>query len=89
MSMGLSDRKPSDQIAIIAIDEQSIDNIGRWPWSRDVHARLIDQLAAAKAKVIGNTILYFDPQRDPGYGFIMQAIELVTSGIPEGERAGC
>lgn len=87
-SMGLSDRKPSDQIAIIAIDEQSIDNIGRWPWSRDVHARLIDQLAAAKAKVIGNTILYFDPQRDPGYGFIAQAIELVTSAIPEGGVPG-
>ena len=25
-------RTPSDKIAVIAIDKQSIDNIGRWPW---------------------------------------------------------
>ena len=35
-------RRPSDRIAIIAIDDQSIANIGRWPWPRDVHAQLID-----------------------------------------------
>jgi len=33
-------RAPSDRVAIIAIDQQSIDNIGRWPWSRDVHAKM-------------------------------------------------
>ena len=32
-------RTPSDKVAVIAIDKQSIDNIGRWPWPRDVHAR--------------------------------------------------
>ena len=33
-----SGRQPSDRIAVIAIDDQSIANIGRWPWPRDVHA---------------------------------------------------
>ena len=28
-------RQPSDRIAVIAIDDQSIANIGRWPWPRD------------------------------------------------------
>ena len=41
-------RQPSDRIAIIAIDDQSVANIGRWPWPRDVHAQLIDKLAAAR-----------------------------------------
>ena len=27
-----SARAPSDRIAVIAIDDQSIANIGRWPW---------------------------------------------------------
>ena len=45
-------RQPSDRIAVIAIDDQSIANLGRWPWSRDIHAKLIDKLAAAKAKTI-------------------------------------
>ena len=38
---------PSDKIAVIAIDDQSISNIGRWPWSREVHAKMIDKLADA------------------------------------------
>ena len=53
-----SSRTPSDKIAIIAIDKQSIDNIGRWPWSREVHAKMIERLAAAKAKVIGYTVFF-------------------------------
>ena len=63
-------RQPSDRIAVIAIDDQSIANIGRWPWTRDVHAQLIDQLAAAKAKTIVYTTFFFEPQTDRGLVFI-------------------
>nr|WP_295773624.1 serine/threonine-protein kinase [Rhodoferax sp.] len=63
-------RQPSDRIAVIAIDDQSIANLGRWPWSRDIHAKLIDKLAAAKAKTIIHTTLFFEPQMDPGLAFI-------------------
>ena len=52
-------RTPSDKIAVIAIDKQSIDNIGRWPWSRDVHAKMTDTLTGARAKVIVNTAFFF------------------------------
>ena len=45
---------------------QSIANIGRWPWSRDVHAKMTELLAGAKAKVIGNTVFFSEPQVDPG-----------------------
>mgnify|MGYP000748813090 CR=1 FL=1 len=37
-----SSAEPSDRIAVIAIDNESLKNIGRWPWSRDVHASMID-----------------------------------------------
>lgn len=63
-------RSPSDRIAVIAIDDQSIANIGRWPWSRDVHAALIDQLAAAKAKTIVHTAFFFEPQVDRSLAYI-------------------
>lgn len=68
-------RQPSDRIAIIAIDDQSIANIGRWPWPRDVHAQLIDQLAAAKAKTIAHTAFFFEPQTDRGLVFIRKMKE--------------
>ena len=63
-------RQPSDRIAVIAIDDQSIANLGRWPWSRDIHAKLIDKLAAAKAKTIVHTVFFSEPQVDPGLVFI-------------------
>jgi eukaryotic-like serine/threonine-protein kinase len=65
-------RQASDKIAIIAIDDQSIANIGRWPWSREVHARLIDQLSAAGAKTIAHTAFFFEPQTDRGSVYIQK-----------------
>jgi eukaryotic-like serine/threonine-protein kinase len=59
-------KPPSDRIAIIAIDENSIKNIGRWPWSRDISAGMIDKLTEAKAKVISNGILLSEEQKDEG-----------------------
>ncbi len=53
-----SHRDAGDKIAIIAIDDESIANIGRWPWSRDIQAKMLDKLSAAKPKVIGNTIFF-------------------------------
>lgn len=71
-------RQPSERIAIIAIDDQSIANIGRWPWPRDVQAKLIDQLSAAKAKTIVNTTLFFEPQTDRGMVYIRKMKDLLA-----------
>lgn len=75
-------RQPSDRIAVIAIDDQSIANLGRWPWPRDIHAKLIDQLAAAKAKTIVHTAFFFEPQVDPGLVFIRK-LKAALGGTPE------
>lgn len=69
-------RAPSDRIAVIAIDDQSIANIGRWPWSRDVHAQLIDKLTEARAKTIVHTAFFFEPQQDRGLEYIRQLRQL-------------
>jgi serine/threonine-protein kinase len=69
-------RTPSDKIAVIAIDDQSIANIGRWPWSREVHARMTDILAGAKARVIVNSAFFFEPQIDPGLTYVNKLLEL-------------
>ncbi|MGV3492558.1 MAG: CHASE2 domain-containing serine/threonine-protein kinase [Ramlibacter sp.] len=82
-------RQPSDRIAIIAIDDQSIANIGRWPWPRDVHAELIDRLAGAKAKTIVHTAFFFEPQTDRGLAYIRRIKEaLDAGGQPAPEGAG-
>jgi len=86
MGVQASSRTPSDKIAVIAIDDTSIANIGRWPWSREVHAALTDKLALAKAKVIANTVFLFEPQIDPGYQYITKLLELARQPQPEGAQ---
>ena len=78
-----SSRTPSDRIAIIAIDDTSIANLGRWPWSREIHARMTDLLAGAKAKVIGNTVFFSEAQADPGYGYIVKLIDVAARTEPQ------
>src|SRR4030066_1147432 len=63
-----SSRTPSDKIAVITIDDQSIANLGRWPWPREIHANMVDILAAGHPKVIGYTVFFFEPQVDAGMG---------------------
>ena len=82
-----SSRQPSDRVAIIAIDDQSVSNIGRWPWPRDVHAKLIDQLAAAKAKTIVHTVFFIEPQVDRGLSFIRKMKGLLGTGDPVANNA--
>jgi len=54
-------RAPADDIVIVAIDEQSLRELGRWPWSRRTHAELIRKLSAAGAKAIALDIVFAEP----------------------------
>jgi adenylate cyclase len=55
---------PCTDIAIVVVDEESIKELGRWPWPRSVHARLVKQLAAAGAKAIVFDVLFIEPDKD-------------------------
>ncbi|MDH3537538.1 MAG: serine/threonine-protein kinase [Gammaproteobacteria bacterium] len=74
-----TDLLPSEKISVIAIDDQSINNIGRWPWPRDLHAELINRLADGGAKVIGQTVFFLEPQVDPGTLYIRELIEFFSN----------
>ena len=80
-------RMPSDKVAVIAIDDQSIANIGRFPWPRATHASLLDMLAASQAKVIGNTVLFSEPQVDAGMEYINRISAMLDSPSLKGGSA--
>jgi serine/threonine-protein kinase len=86
MGVRASSRTASERIAVIAIDDTSIANIGRWPWHRDVHAKLIDDLKSAGAKVVGYTVFFAEPQVDPGLAYIARLRELYDLMSPEGQQ---
>ncbi|HEY0197855.1 MAG TPA: CHASE2 domain-containing protein [Rhodanobacter sp.] len=48
---------PDSDVIIVAIDPKSLDELGRWPWPRSVHAKLIDRLHAAGVQVIGMDVV--------------------------------
>jgi len=77
--VGSTDRPSSDKIAVIAIDDTSINNIGRWPWPRDLHAELINSLQQGGAKVIGQTVFFLEPQIDPGMLYVRELIEFFSN----------
>ncbi len=79
-----SSREPLSRIAVIAIDDVSIANLGRWPWPRDLHAKMTDLLAGAKAKVVANTALFFEPQVDAGYTYVTRLNELHAEMLAAG-----
>jgi len=70
LGVSASDRDPGDKVAIIAIDDQSIANIGRWPWPRTRLADMINALHQGGAKVIGLPLFLSEPQIDPGLASI-------------------
>ena len=76
------DRAPSEQVAIIAIDEESIRNLGRWPWPRNLHAAMLDLLREGGAKAVGNTVFYFEAQEDPGLRYIHEISALAAAVSP-------
>lgn len=50
-------RSASGKIAFIAIDKQTLDEVGVWPWPRSVYGRLLDRLGAAN---VGDIFLDID-----------------------------
>jgi CHASE2 domain-containing sensor protein len=63
--LALWSRPAPDDVVIVAIDEASIDAIGRWPWKRSVHATLLEKLAAAQPRAIGLDIVFSEEDPDP------------------------
>jgi adenylate cyclase len=53
---------PSGAVVIARIDDKSISQLGRWPWSRDVEARLVQALTDYHAAVVGFDVML--PERD-------------------------
>ena len=59
--------KPArDDIIIVAIDDYSLTELGKWPWPRAQHAALLQQLNAAKPLAIGVDILFSEKEINIG-----------------------
>ncbi len=49
---------PPSEIVIVAVDDDSLSRVGRWPWPRSTCAALINRLSQAGAKIIAMDIVF-------------------------------
>lgn len=59
-------RAPHEDIVIIAIDNRSIAQLGRWPWPRARHQALLETLAQARPKAVAYDVLMVEPEATQG-----------------------
>ncbi len=55
-----------DDIVIVAIDDRSLKQLGRWPWSRHLHAQLLERLTRAGVRGVGFDIMFAEAANDDG-----------------------
>lgn len=57
----LREQPAREDIIIIAIDDESISRLGRFPWPRQRHAELLDRLQQARPRAILYDVLFVEP----------------------------
>jgi len=67
-------------VALVLIDDKSIAELGRWPWSRSRLAAVVQQLKAAGARVIAFDILFSEPEEHPVHG-ALQALRTTFEAL--------
>src|SRR5438034_2266428 len=73
---------PSSPVAIVAIDEDSLDRIGMWPWSRDKLARLIQGVSAGKPRAIAlDLLLDNETSEDGDYALALAIASAAPMGL--------
>ena len=74
---------PADpRVVILAVDDDSLSEIGRWPWPRDKIAELVDRvLGEYGASVIGFDIVFSEAQDNP----LKESIRLLEKGGKESD----
>jgi adenylate cyclase len=76
------------RIVIVDIDERSLAEVGRFPWSRDKIARLIEQLTGPyEAAAVGFDISFPEPDTSSGYGVLEQLAQGELHAVPGLARA--
>ncbi len=67
-SQFLSFKNPPKDIVIVAIDERSLDTIGKWPWRREIHTKLLKTISLEQPRAIGIDVFFSEPDHQNPQG---------------------
>ena len=69
---------PDPDVLILAIDDKSIQNIGRWPWPRATYAKLFDALDALHPRAVGFDVNLSETSDQKNDGALAQALAKIS-----------
>jgi adenylate cyclase len=67
--------EPDPRIAVVLIDDSSIEAIGQWPWDRSVHAEMIRNLERGGAARIGYDVTFTEASNPGSDAQLAAAVE--------------
>ncbi|KWV90934.1 CHASE2 domain-containing protein [Erythrobacter sp. YT30] len=67
--------EPNPDIVVVSIDDRSVSEIGNWPWDRERHAELINQLSGYEPRLIIFDVLFVDPSDPASDAQLAEAID--------------
>jgi len=79
--IGLRAPPPSDRILLVTIDDRSVAALGRWPWPRDVHARMLRRIAAARPAAIAYDIFFTEAGRPVADGDLAASVKEARAAL--------
>ncbi len=75
----LRQRKAATQVVVLAIDNDSVQSIGSWPWPRSYIASMVRRLTGDGAHTMGLSLLYPSREINPG----LEEIRFIARSLPE------
>ena len=74
-----SSRPANSNVVIIAIDDKAVQQLGSWPWPRDIMASVTDKISAAEPAVIGYGVPFDTRQSSHGLKYIeIRSISIIN-----------
>ena len=75
-------RPASDHIAIVEIDDATVEDYQRWPLTRDQYALLSEALASARARVVGMDLLFLgNDAANPRFDDLLAQVTALHSNL--------
>jgi len=75
----LRQRKAAAQVVVVAIDNESVQSLGSWPWPRSYIANMVRRLAGDGTHTIGFSLLYPSREINPG----REEIRFILQSLPQ------
>jgi adenylate cyclase len=76
------------RVVILDIDEKSLGEVGRWPWSRDLMATLVDQLFdRQQVAVAAFDVVWAERDASAGMHVLDELARTELSGVPQFQSA--